>query len=295
MTLGVLKKTGLIVRAARPLNLLFIVVTQWLSLRELGIFQPSQEAFLFMLASVLAGAAGNMINDIKDHEGDLINKPSAVWIHVSIPLNQAMSIYRTLVFLAAFISVMVSLKAVFIIALLQFSLFIYSYRLSKIAFWGNLTISWLTAGVIPSLPLVLGMEIPRGLWLIAVVAFYLNFLRELVKDIQDMPGDRVMGRKTLPLLAGSEKTFLLVFGLITLPLAYVDLYLTGIFPWQAEILEQLRQPGHFPAFMAFLFLFHLLGIASLVTTVKKAGSKKLSAALKIMMLCGLVLWLLAGT
>ncbi len=40
----------------------------------------------------------------------------------------------------------------------------------------------------------------------AVFAFLINLIRELLKDIEDIPGDNKLGIKTLPLKVGIQKT-----------------------------------------------------------------------------------------
>ena len=44
------------------------------------------------------------------------------------------------------------------------------------------------------------------IWRIAFLGFLSNFIRELVKDIEDINGDQNAGRRTLPIVLGIERT-----------------------------------------------------------------------------------------
>jgi len=44
----------------------------------------------------------------------------------------------------------------------------------------------------------------------AVLAFLLTFLREVIKDVEDMEGDNKMGLRTFPIVAGTTATYRIV-------------------------------------------------------------------------------------
>ena len=46
-----------------------------------------------------------------------------------------------------------------------------------------------------------------------VLAAWLHLVREIVKDLGDEPGDRLVGRRTLPVVIGARATALLAAGL----------------------------------------------------------------------------------
>jgi 4-hydroxybenzoate polyprenyltransferase len=63
----------------------------------------------------------------------------------------------------------------------------------------------------------------------AIFAFILNFIREIVKDLEDIEGDRNQGMNTLPISFGISNTVKLVFGLslisVFLIINYINSYL----------------------------------------------------------------------
>jgi 4-hydroxybenzoate polyprenyltransferase len=63
----------------------------------------------------------------------------------------------------------------------------------------------------------------------AVFAFMINFIREIVKDLEDVNGDYNQGMSTLPIVLGISRTAKITFGLSFIPilviLVYINTYL----------------------------------------------------------------------
>jgi 4-hydroxybenzoate polyprenyltransferase len=55
-------------------------------------------------------------------------------------------------------------------------------------------------------------------------AFFINFIREIVKDLKDIDGDKNGGRKTLPIVLGRRRTVNVVFVLGAIALLSLLLY-----------------------------------------------------------------------
>jgi 4-hydroxybenzoate polyprenyltransferase len=67
----------------------------------------------------------------------------------------------------------------------------------------------------------------------AIFAFIINFIREMVKDLQDIEGDLNQGMNTLPIVLGVEKTTKLIFGLSFIPIILILNYIsTNLFAYQ---------------------------------------------------------------
>ena len=64
--------------------------------------------------------------------------------------------------------------------------------------------------------------------IIVFFAFGLNFIRELIKDICDIKGDKSISMKTLPIVLGKKKTLLfvqiLIFGFIISTTSHILFY-----------------------------------------------------------------------
>ena len=64
----------------------------------------------------------------------------------------------------------------------------------------------------------------------AIFAFIINFIREIVKDLQDFEGDLSQGMNTLPITFGVKRTTKLVFGLSFIPVICIVYYInTNLF------------------------------------------------------------------
>ena len=179
--------------------------------------------YLLIITTFLITASGYIINDIIDLKGDLINKPNNVIIQKHISISSALILYRIGTFLGIIIGGYVSIKIekplysfyfVGISALLYF----YSKYLKGKILIGNFVVSILLAF---SMIIVLLFDFPSNLnslqsdlyckiefviIIYAAFAFLLNFIREIIKDIEDIDGDYNEKHKTLPIVIGMKRT-----------------------------------------------------------------------------------------
>lgn len=174
---------------------------------------------LISLSSILIAAAGYIINDYFDLNIDQVNKPDKLVVEKIIKRRWA--IVWHIVFSTAGIAIGFYVDFTTHIWLLGFSntvcvalLFVYSTSLKRRLLVGNILISLLTAWVI----LVIAWceynhlmrlnndlhaeKILRETFLYAGFAFVISLIREVVKDMEDMEGDRKYGCKTMPIVWG---------------------------------------------------------------------------------------------
>ena len=219
-------------RLIRVLNLLFIVVTQALFQYSIVVpmmsrnpHSPALPVHLFALlslSSVLIAAAGYIINDYFDLNIDRINKPGRVVVEKVIKRRWAIIWHWVLSFVGVVLGFYVGWKAGVI--WLGFAnmgcviaLWFYSTTFKKKLLAGNIIISLLTAWVvmvvgfvthyrmitdIPYFGAVNASRLLRFTFLYAGFAFIICLVREVVKDIEDMPGDAKYGCRTMPILWG---------------------------------------------------------------------------------------------
>lgn len=227
-------------------NLLLIVATQLLI--KYALFEPfgitiTLNGFgfsLLILATVCIAAAGNIINDIYDVEADTINKPEKVIVGKSISENTASNLFIAFnvigVALGFYLSHLVGKTGFFAIFVITSALlYIYATYLKGIMIVGNLVISALVAlsiilvGIFDLLPVITENNQSTQLTMFkilldyALFAFCINFIRELVKDIEDIDGDYKVGHNTLPIALGRERSSKLSFVLtiiVTLVITY---------------------------------------------------------------------------
>jgi 4-hydroxybenzoate polyprenyltransferase len=178
--------------------------------------------------------------------------------------------------------------AIFI--LISALLYLYATYLKGILIVGNLVVSILVAfsilivGIFDLIPTMQADELDLKMRLFKIILHYaifallLNFIRELVKDLQDVNGDKNGGMNTLPIAIGRKRatfvTFLLGVLMIFVVVAYMYIYL---YSNQSIVLY-------------FLFLI-VAPLFYFCTKAWTANSKKeyafLSVLLKVIMLLGM--------
>lgn len=188
---------------------------------------------LAMLAVFFETAAGNVINDYFDYNIDLINKPERPIPSGRISLKAGRN-YGYLLFLLGticgfLISFLTSNRIPFAIVLIaDVVLYLYACKLKSTPLIGNLTVGFMTGfgfvfgGFAINNPTIILTSIYLGFF-----AFVMTTARELIKDIEDMEGDKSEGAKTLPILYGEKPTAILAVILIIIdcvlcPLLYYN-------------------------------------------------------------------------
>jgi 4-hydroxybenzoate polyprenyltransferase len=199
---------------------------------------------LLVLATVLIAAGGYVINDIFDQETDQINKPNKLIIGKFISETKAYTIYASLtitgVALGFILSNSVSRPSFAVIfVLIATLLYFYASTLKQIALVGNIIVASLLAfsviiiGVFDIIPNTFEinqqqMAVSFSILLdYAKFAFIINLVREIIKDIQDIEGDKKEEMKTLPILIGENLANKLAFLLLLLPMLYLVYYLNN--------------------------------------------------------------------
>ena len=118
-----------------------------------------------------------------------------------------------------------------IVLLADVVLYLYAYKLKSTPLIGNLAVGFMTGFGFVFGGFTLNHEsiIITSIFL-GFFAFVMTTARELVKDIEDMEGDKLEGAKTLPILYGEKITSILAFILIIIDCALCPLlYYANIF------------------------------------------------------------------
>lgn len=253
-------------RLIRSLNLLFIVLTQFLfqycivipSLQAAGIspiLSPLRFALL-VLASVTIAAAGYIINDYFDINIDEVNKPERMVVDKVINRRWAIA-WHFILSITGILLTMLALPVrdkwylvlgnIFCVVMLWF----YSTTFKRKLLIGNIAISILTAWTIlliffskVSVSDAFGAAHPgqpklfRFAFLYAGFAFIISLIREAVKDIEDMPGDARYGCRTMPIVWGANaaKVYIAVWMIILISmLGIVQVYVLQFQWWWAVV------------------------------------------------------------
>ena len=196
-----------IIRLTRAWNLLIIVLAQYVA--TFFLIAPSNltdwRMFLLSASTVMIAAAGYVINDYFDIKIDLINKPGEVMVGQSITRRSAIFLHSFLSAAGVLSGLMVSWKLALLNLISSILLWWYSASLKRKPFSGNLVIALLTGFSIGMLYLVYPMAGITVL-LYAVFAFAMTLIREAVKDMEDLEGDRAFDCRTLPIIWGIAGT-----------------------------------------------------------------------------------------
>ncbi|MBP2046468.1 UbiA family prenyltransferase [Methanobacterium aggregans] len=210
----------------RPGNALMAVVAIFLVALINGTFNLN--VFLAAVAVFMATGAGNAINDYFDHRIDAINKPQRPIPSGRISLKNAGRYSAALFIIAIAIGFYINILPGIIVLLSSLLMIWYAYNLKRKCLIGNLSISFLTG-----LCFVFGGVVVGHIYVSIALGFYaflMTISREIVKDMEDVEGDREEGATTLPIVHGKKSAsilaaFFIVFASITSPV----LYFIGIF------------------------------------------------------------------
>jgi 4-hydroxybenzoate polyprenyltransferase len=237
-----------------------------------------QNQFFITLSTVLIAAAGYIINDYFDVKIDLINKPDEVIIGRVIKRRWAIIIHQTLNVLGVLIGFAVSIKVLIVNFIAVTCLWFYAERFKRLAFVGNFLVAALTGASL----LVMAVYYPGSDLLIniyAVFAFGITLIREVIKDMEDVPGDKKYGCRTLPIIWGIPKTkrfvyFLLAgFILIVLSIGWelnnervMTIFLLLGIPviWLIYKLYRADRKSHYSFLSRFCKIIMILGICSMI-------------------------------
>jgi len=203
-----------VLRLVRAHNLVIaaagVLAGGWIALGAVAI--PKVLGFA-ALAAVGCGAAGNALNDIWDAPADRLNRAAAARPLAARRLTRGSAdlcvVAGALGGLAA--AALVSGAAVLVALGALAVLIVYSPVLKRRGLPGNVAVA-LVAG----LPLMYG-AIAVGRATAGVVpwtlAAWLHLVREMVKDLDDEPGDRALARRTLPIVLGPRRASLVAAAL----------------------------------------------------------------------------------
>ena len=253
-------------RLVRLPNLVMIAVTQVLfyvsivpsyvgdNISILSYF-GSQHYLLLILSSLLIAGAGNIINDYFDRNIDEINKPEKKIIDTLIKRRWAIVMHIVFSLIAILIGFYIDSQTP--VFWLGFSnticvllLFAYSISLKKKLLVGNVLISLLTAWVIfvcflcyyrtlsfegyePFEQQAILTRFIRISFLYTGFAFVISLIREVVKDMEDMEGDKKYGCKTIPITWGipASKVFVAVWLVVLIGMIGIVQFYVLQFGW----------------------------------------------------------------
>lgn len=166
---------------------------------------------LLMAVVILITAAGNVINDYFDAEIDAINRPERPVPSGTVGRNAALAWAGILFFFGLVISRFTTPLCLGIALFNVVLLVAYAARLKSTPFLGNVSVAYLAASIFLFGGAFAGWHSLVDMLPIAAITFLAMLARELLKDAEDIEGDRTGGADTLPIRIGVQKTALLAF------------------------------------------------------------------------------------
>lgn len=294
-------------RLLRFPNLVVVALTQWLISSQIfrAAYQQggitavlcAEELLLLILATICLTASGYVVNDLIDYPIDLINRPEKLVVGKVIAVK---SVYWIIALLSltgfGFALTLALLKDelawLWLFPVFTILLILYPSYLKTRPFLGNLFISFCCAGTAGLVWLAersswseLSSEQAKQTAFILLLfmgyAFLATWIRELIKDLEDMRGDQALGRQTFPVRFGKKSTKIFIFclsALLIIGLIFGILQGVGG-PYQVNI-----------AIISFVLICGVFGLAWLLYKAQEVRAfHRLSQLWKFFLLGGLVL------
>jgi len=287
-------------------NLVFIALTQLLF--EYCIYQKiygagnpaeTRQFFFLVTASVLIAAAGYIINDYFDLNIDQVNKPGKVVVNAIINRRWVIFWHMFLSLLGLFFTVSALPIAEYWYLVLGnlasiILLWFYSTNFKKQLLIGNVIISLLTAWVIGIIffskylfKINTLLEVDhnqvrffRLTVIYAAFAFIISLIREVIKDMEDMDGDRKYDCRTMPIVWGinASKVFVAVWIIVLVAALTILQFYVLPFGWWMSVL--------------YCFILIIAPLLWILWQLFKAQSPedfhRLSTVVKLVMLTGIL-------
>jgi len=269
-----------LLKLIRPVNVLLTFVSVWLAAFISPQFKLGLSVLLAALSASLILAGANIINDLYDLEIDKLNRPTRP-IAAGLISQREGWFYFYLFYSGGLACALVAGPTFFYIAgLIALLLVWYSVHLKRTILLGNILVSF--AGGLTFIYGALAVSDWQSGIIPATFAFVFHFGREVIKDVQDMPGDLENQVITFPGKYGVRAAILLV------NILFMILILLTILPYIFSVYSS-----------AYLWVV-VLGVDSVLLFIisvlwirqDQAMFARLSTLLKVDMFVGLIaIWL----
>ena len=218
------------IHIVRPINLLLIVFTMFVVVfkyRDETNLHYWLQALYVILAATLTAAAGYVINEIKDIETDAINKPQDCIVGKSLSIKNAWMLYGLLVSTSLGLSYAFNEVFFMLNVCITMILYLYAIMLKGLPLIGNIMVALCSAAVVACCILLIAFETEAaGFNFVGYIlfAFVISLIREIVKDIQDIEGDKAVGLKTYPIVFGIVGAKIMIYVLTGIEIVVCALY-----------------------------------------------------------------------
>jgi len=233
------------------------------------------------IAAAMITSAGNIINDYFDFEIDKINKPERPIPSGRVSRSDALMLSFALFMIGLGLAKYVNIYCLSLAGLNSVLLIIYGRYSKKMLIVSNIIVSYLVASIFifGALSVInvanLGLMGLRIVALLSSCAFLITFSREIIKDVEDIEGDKKNYCSTLPICIGPGNaktlaklfiTFAIILSLVpfvTQPMNF-DLYAYALPIIAADlifIISLTMNPTISQRIMVFAMFLALLGFS----------------------------------
>ena len=232
------------------------VATPLLQLEQFGELMPWWILTLLIVSVVGIAAGGYVINDYFDVKIDRINRPDNLVVTRIISRDAAMNLFYGLTAVGVIAGTVVAWWAhswtlLFTYIVIPGLLWFYSASYKRMFLIGNLVVAFASA-IVPLLVAIANADYLHHLYQnalayspivgelyvwtggFAAFAFLLTWVREIVKDIEDIEGDLEMECRTLPIVWG-DKVAKIIATILLVAIATLIVYmLFAVLPFSHE-------------------------------------------------------------
>lgn len=232
------------------------VATPLLQLEQFGELMPWWILTLLIVSVIGIAAGGYVINDYFDVKIDRINRPDNLVVTRIISRDAAMNLFYGLTAVGVIAGTVVAWWAhswtlLFTYVVIPGLLWFYSASYKRMFLVGNLVVAFASA-IVPLLVAIANADYLHHLYQnalayspivgelyvwtggFAIFAFLLTWVREIVKDIEDIEGDREMECRTLPIV-WSDKVAKIIATILLVVIAILIVYmLFAVLPFSHE-------------------------------------------------------------
>ncbi|MXR41004.1 geranylgeranylglycerol-phosphate geranylgeranyltransferase [Halobaculum sp. WSA2] len=165
-----------------------------------GLGTPWAVAFA-VIATAAATGAGNAVNDYFDRDIDAVNRPNRPIPSGRVSARAAAGFAATLFAVATAAALSLPPLALAIAVVNLLALLAYTQLFKGLPVVGNVVVAYLTGSTFLFGAAAVGPIAPPT-WTLFGLAATATFAREVVKDVEDVAGDREEGLRTLPIVVG---------------------------------------------------------------------------------------------
>ncbi|MEM2974330.1 MAG: UbiA family prenyltransferase [Candidatus Micrarchaeia archaeon] len=235
-------------------------------------------AILGFLTALFIEMGAFSLNDYIDVQADIINKRiDRPLVRGDLKRESAFAISLVCFLIGNIIAIFISPECFIIAAAFSLLSIMYNSKFKRYAIIGNIFI-----GITMALPFIFGALIAGAvndaILVLAGMVFIIGLGREMMKDIEDMKGDKAVGAKTLPIQVGPKKT----------AYSIAACYIIGVFLSILPIFSFFKGKQTY----LLILIVDLIFVYVMVNVLKKQDSSTLKSARKITLI-GSALSLLA--